>query len=175
MTTADHMEIEHHFKVESLLRSFMLYGGSVEITPEAGGKPYIYRRALFGNDAAITQDRKLIVEVKRGLIVRRPQTELTVAGDGRAALACENERLDVIPVVGQKFSIEAADFSRSRRQDSRFLFSDADVTGHVCGRLEKFGWGRFSLAAMLPGRLSMPVAVFAASWMWLRWERWNHN
>ena len=167
----DEVQIDHHFIVRSGAMSFQLDNGRIDVTSAIDGAVYTYRRAFIGHDAAIARGGERMLEIKRGLVMRQAQTELCAADARLIARARESTSLNVTPVEGMEFKIEPLDLSRVRGQDSRFLYSDAEIQSEVCGRLEKENWLKASLEVKLAGRVPKELALFSAWWMWRQWER----
>lgn len=165
------VQFEHHFIVCSDVRRWTFDNGRVDLTSAIDGAVYTYRRALFGHDATLTRDRQLVLEIKRGVFVRRGETELTGDDGDPIGRALEGSTLQVIPFQEVEFNIEPADLSLDRARDSRFLFSDAESRGGVCGRIEKLSLLNSVLEVKLAGKIPQPIALFSAWWMWRRWER----
>ena len=165
------VRIDHHFIVRSGARSLRLDNRQLDVTSAIDGAVYTYRRALFGHDATIALDGQLVLQIKRGIFLRRGDTELQ-GDDGRlVARALEGSTLRVIPVDGAEFKVEPVELTRDRARDSRFLFSDPEVPAEICGRIDKLNWLNSSLEVKLPGRIPRSVALFSAWWMWRRWGR----
>lgn len=165
------VQFDHHFIVRSDVRPWRLDNGRVDLTSAIDGAVYTYRRALFGHDATMTRGRQHVLGIKRGVFLRRGETELNGDDGDPIGRALEGSALQVIPFQGVEFNIEPADLSLDRARDTRFLFSDAEVRGEVCGRIEKLSLMNFVLEVKLAGKIPQPIALFSAWWMWRRWER----